>query len=70
MNIGLFGFMGTGKTTSGRYVAEHLGLEFVDTDDLIVEAAAQPIPEIFKERGEPGFRRLEREIIHEVAARD
>ncbi len=67
-NLILTGFMGTGKTTVGRLVAERLGFEFVDTDALIEEANG-PIPEIFAERGEAAFRAIEREVATELAAR-
>jgi shikimate kinase len=66
LNIVLTGFMGTGKTTVGRLVAELLGYEFVDTDDLI-ERRHGPVPEIFREHGEERFRELERELAAELA---
>ena len=65
----LTGFMGTGKSTVGRILAELLGYEFVDTDDVI-EARHGPIETIFSERGEEGFRELEREVARELAERD
>jgi shikimate kinase len=65
-NIVLTGFMGTGKTTVGRLVAERLGRRFVDTDALI-ESRHGPIPELFAEHGEDRFRRLEREVAAELA---
>ena len=68
-NVVLTGFMGTGKTTVGRVVAERLGYAFVDTDDVIVERHG-PIPAIFATHGEPFFRELERDIASELAARD
>lgn len=67
-NVVLTGFMATGKTTVGRLLAERLGYDFVDTDTL-VEQRHGPIPAIFAERGEGEFRRLEREVAVEVAAR-
>ncbi len=66
INIVLTGFMGTGKTTVGRLLAERLGLVFVDTDDLIVERHG-PIPDIFRSRGEATFRAFEREVARELA---
>lgn len=66
-NIVLIGFMGTGKTTIGKYASERLGLEFVDTDDLIVEQAGEPIPKIFERVGEDGFRKLEAEALQGLA---
>ena len=67
-NVVLTGFMGTGKTTVGRLLAERLGYEFVDTDQLI-EQRYGPIPEIFRESGEGEFRRLERAVADELAER-
>ncbi len=68
-NIVLTGFMGTGKTTVGRLLAEKLGYEFVDTDQVIEERHGK-IAEIFRTRGEDAFRRIERELAAELAARD
>lgn len=62
-NIALIGFMGCGKSSVGRLVADRLRFTFVDTDTLIEERAGQRIPEIFAGRGEAGFRELEREVV-------
>lgn len=62
-NIVLTGFMGTGKSSVGRHLAEGLGLGFVDTDDLIEERAGLTVSEIFERFGEGRFRALEREVI-------
>jgi shikimate kinase len=70
MNIVLTGFMGTGKTAVGRRLAEELHLKFVDVDSMVVGRAGQPIPEIFSSQGEAAFRKLESEIIEEVASLD
>jgi len=67
-NLVLTGFMGTGKTTVGRILADRLGFGFVDTDEVI-ESRAGPIPEIFEREGEPGFRELERSVARELAGR-
>ena len=67
-NLVLTGFMGTGKTTVGRILAERLGLEFVDTDELI-ESRSGPIHEIFERDGEDAFRALERSVARELAGR-
>ncbi len=64
----LTGFMGTGKSTVGVLLAERLGWEACDTDDLIAERNG-PVAEIFIERGEEAFRDLEREIVKELAQR-
>jgi len=65
-NIVLTGFMGTGKSTVGRLVAERLGRRFVDTD-AVIEARNGPIPRLFAEHGEDHFRRLERDLAAELA---
>jgi shikimate kinase/3-dehydroquinate synthase len=67
-NIVLAGFMATGKTTVGRVVAASLGWEFVDTDDLIQQAAGRSIPEIFAQETEAGFRARERHAVSLAAA--
>ncbi len=67
-NVVLTGFMGTGKTTVGRALAEHLGWEFVDTDQVIEERHG-PITAIFAEEGEGAFRQYEREVASELAGR-
>ena len=68
-NIVLVGFMGTGKTTVGRMLAGRLRREFVDMDVLIEARERRPIPAIFRDSGEPYFRRLERALVRELAAR-
>ena len=68
-NVVLTGFMGTGKTTVGRLLAERMGYQFVDTDQII-EQRHGSIPQIFREQGEGEFRRLERELAEELSERD
>ena len=68
-NILLTGFMGTGKTTTGRALARRLGREFVDTDELLVARAGQSIADIFRASGENHFRALEAAAAEELAAR-
>lgn len=68
-NIILTGFMGTGKTTVGRLLAERLGMAFVDTDELIVARDGRSISDIFEQEGELFFRELEGEIAAELAGR-
>jgi shikimate kinase len=70
LNVAIFGFMGVGKSSVGRLVAEAKSMEFVDLDDTIVADAGMDIPSIFKERGEKGFRKLEREATRRIAVRD
>ena len=69
-NIILTGFMGTGKTTVGKLLAQRLGYRFVDTDELIQARQKRSIPEIFTESGEAAFRAMEREIAPELAAQE
>ncbi|NGP86763.1 shikimate kinase [Fodinibius halophilus] len=65
--IFLSGFMGAGKSTVGRALAERLECNFLDLDDKIEEDAGQKIPEIFEQSGEPGFRTAERRALLAVA---
>lgn len=67
-SVVLVGFMGAGKTTTGRALAAALGRRFVDTDQVIEQRLGQSIPEIFEARGEAGFRELEASVIAEHLA--
>lgn len=67
-NIVITGFMGTGKSTVGRRVAELLGRPFVDTDEEILKRVGMAIPEIFATYGEEGFRHIEKRICRFYAA--
>lgn len=64
--IALVGFMGSGKSTIGKTLAEKLGWDFLDTDCLIEQKSGKRIPEIFRESGEEGFRKWETEILQEI----
>ena len=61
-NLILIGFMGAGKTCVGEAYAKKHGLTMVDTDYLIREEAGTSISDIFAERGEETFRRMETEL--------
>ena len=65
-NMILIGFMGAGKTTVGKALAERSGWPLLDTDQLIIEKAGMTIPEIFEQSGEEGFRRIESEVLAEL----
>jgi shikimate kinase len=58
--LAIVGYMGSGKSTVGRIVAEELGWKFVDLDAAVAERAGLSISEIFEYSGEPYFRNLER----------
>ena len=59
--------MGAGKTTVGRALSKTMGLPFYDLDWYIESRMHKTIPQIFAERGEDGFRLIERNMLHEVA---
>lgn len=65
-SIVFIGMPGSGKTTLGRLVAQKLGRAFLDSDDVIAEAAGKTVPDIFAEEGEAGFRARERAAIREL----
>jgi len=65
-NIILTGFMGSGKTTVGRLLANKTGFTFVDTDAEIVQKTGLPIAKIFAEQGEEAFRELETETLESL----
>jgi shikimate kinase len=69
VNIALVGFMGTGKTSVGRLVAEQLRFHYLDTDEMIQSATGKTISEIFSALGEPAFRALEEKIVGELAGK-
>jgi shikimate kinase len=59
----LIGFMGAGKTTVARALAQRLGWEAVDIDDRIEQRAHQTVAELFARRGEPYFRAVEHAVL-------
>ncbi|MBC7292737.1 MAG: shikimate kinase [Thermoleophilia bacterium] len=70
--LALAGFMGSGKSTVGRKLAERLGWRFLDLDEAVVRRARRSIPDIFATEGEAGFRAREAEtlaaVLNECAA--
>jgi shikimate dehydrogenase len=70
MNIVLIGMRGSGKTTVGRILAQKLGRELVEMDELIARKAGLSVAEIVEKYGWAKFRAIEEEITNEVAARD
>jgi shikimate kinase len=69
VNIALIGFMGTGKTSVGRLVAEQLHFEYLDTDEMIQAGTGRSITDIFTKDGEPAFRALEEKAVEELSTR-
>lgn len=63
----LIGYMGAGKTTVGRALSKELGIPFYDLDWYIESRRRKKIAQIFEEVGEEGFRKIEHNMLHEVA---
>lgn len=68
-NLTLTGFMGTGKTAVGQEIARRLGREFLDMDAYIEARQGMSVAEIFEQRGEAHFRRLESALCRELSTR-
>ncbi|NPA12892.1 MAG: shikimate kinase [Aquificae bacterium] len=66
-NIYLIGFMGSGKSTLGRYLSKKLNRPFLDTDQIIQLSEGLTIPEIFEQKGEEYFRQKEKEVLKKLA---
>ena len=69
-NLALIGFMGTGKTSVGRLVADALRFDFLDTDELIEEFTGRSITDIFAKDGEAAFRALEKKVVEQLAEKN
>ena len=67
IRIILIGYMGAGKTTVGKALSKAMGLQFYDLDWYIESRMRKTVAQIFAERGEEGFRLIERNMLHEVA---
>ncbi|QTL98540.1 AAA family ATPase [Iocasia frigidifontis] len=70
MKISLVGFMATGKSKVGSLLANDLGYQFFDTDELIERKTGLSIPEIFQRKGEEYFRRVETESLADILEKD
>lgn len=68
-NLALIGFMGVGKSSIGRMVADAMHFTFLDTDHVIEARAGIPIKDIFSLHGEGVFREWERRIVEELTRR-
>ncbi len=66
MNLFIIGYMACGKTTFGRALAKHAGVEFIDLDFYIEQRFRKTINDIFAEKGEEGFRKIESSMLREV----
>lgn len=63
----IIGYMGAGKTTVGKALSKELGIPFYDLDWYIESRMHKTVAQLFAERGEEGFRKVERNMLHEVA---
>lgn len=67
VNLYLIGMMGSGKTTVGQILAQRLGYRFFDTDAVVEQAIGQSISQFFAAEGEAAFRKLETQVLAELA---
>jgi len=67
IRIIIIGYMGAGKTTVGKALSKELGVPFYDLDWYIESRMRKSVKQIFDERGEEGFRKIEHNMLHEVA---
>lgn len=67
MRIYLIGYMGCGKSTLGKRLAKHAGLQFIDMDHYIEKRNCKTVPQLFEEFGEEGFRKRERKALEELS---
>jgi len=63
----LIGYMGSGKTTIGKALSKETGMMFYDMDWYIENRMRKSVSQIFAEKGEEGFRKIEYNMLHEVA---
>lgn len=70
MNIVLIGFMGSGKTSAGRILAERLNYRFIDTDQLIEQQNGITVANIFEHKGEDFFRQQETDLLKQLSSTD
>jgi shikimate kinase len=67
MRIYLIGYMGCGKSTLGKKLSKHTGLQFIDMDHYIEKRNYKTVPQIFEEEGETEFRKKERKALEELS---
>jgi shikimate kinase len=63
MRYFLLGYMGSGKTTLGRALSQHLEVGFIDLDALITEAIGRSIASFMEDKGELAFRKVEHNVL-------
>jgi len=68
INLYLVGMMGAGKSAVGRPLAAALGYRFIDADQVLEQATARTIPDVFEAEGEQGFRDLESAVLARIAS--
>lgn len=68
--IVLVGLMGVGKSTVGRRLADSLGLEFIDVDDVILARTGRTVRQLWQSGGEAAYRDLERDVVLQTLGRD
>lgn len=66
----IIGYMGSGKTTVGKALSKDIGMPFYDLDWYIESRMRRTVKQLFDERGEEGFRKIEHNMLHEVAEFD
>src|SRR3990167_7279780 len=70
MNIYLIGMMGSGKSVTGKALADMMKLKFVDLDSVLAEKTGSSISEIFESKGETHFRNLEAQILDKTVSQE
>lgn len=70
MRVYLIGFMGSGKSRTGKRIASLLGYGFADLDEMVEQEAGMAVSMIFNTYGEEWFREKEREVLHTTAGID
>ncbi|HSF45574.1 MAG TPA: shikimate kinase, partial [Chitinophagaceae bacterium] len=70
MRIFIIGFMGSGKSTWGRTIAEKMGMNFYDLDEMIEKRVNLKINNIFEKKGESYFRKIEAVALRELYVED
>ena len=70
MKVFLIGYMGSGKSTAGKKLAEKLRLSFIDFDEYIEKQSGKTIPDIFESEGEEKFRSMERKCLEQIVGMD